>query len=85
MQKLSLLLFFCFILGGCSLSQVLVDSDRDGVLNHKDICKNTPPNAQVDRYGCALDSDKDGVIDIYDRCKNTPLLDIVNAQGCTQR
>ncbi|MBE0491047.1 MAG: hypothetical protein IBX44_02225 [Sulfurospirillum sp.] len=85
MQKLSFFIFFCFILGGCSLSQILLDTDNDGVLNHKDICKDTPLGALVDKYGCALDNDKDGVIDIYDKCKNTLSLDIVDAQGCTQR
>ncbi len=85
MLKFTTSFCICLFLSGCSLSQVLVDEDSDGILNHKDICKQTPLGAQVDRYGCAIDSDKDGVIDLFDICPHTPLTDVVNAQGCTLR
>lgn len=78
-------IFFCLFLHGCSLTQILVDNDNDGIFNHKDICKNTPKDAPVDKFGCALDSDKDGVINLYDICPNSKLIDIVNAKGCLQK
>lgn len=66
------------------MPQVLVDNDNDGVLDHKDICKQTPKGALVDKFGCALDSDRDGVIDLYDTCPSSKLIDTVNKEGCLQ-
>ncbi len=56
------------------------DKDKDGVINEKDLCDNTPPGTQVDETGCAVaptpppaptDSDGDGVVDSSDNCPNT--------------
>ena len=37
------------------------DSDKDGVLDIKDKCPNTPLGVKVNSNGCALDIDIDGV------------------------
>jgi OOP family OmpA-OmpF porin len=60
------------------------DSDRDGVVDLKDQCPNTPPGEMVDSRGCALpkDSDKDGVLDPQDQCPNTAADEKVDARGC---
>ena len=58
------------------------DDDMDGVLNRKDYCPNTPINAKVDEFGCALDEDKDSVINLYDECPNTILGAPVDEKGC---
>ena len=58
------------------------DSDKDGVLDIKDKCPNTPSGVTIDKDGCALDSDKDGIIDNFDDCPNTPLGVKVNSNGC---
>lgn len=59
-----------------------LDSDGDGVSDGLDRCPNTPPNTEVDAYGCELDSDGDGVKDSADDCPNTPAGVRVNARGC---
>lgn len=59
-----------------------LDSDGDGVLDSKDICKDTPPGVKVDALGCPLDSDGDGVPDYLDKCTNTPPGVRVDASGC---
>ncbi len=69
-------------LSGCATTQPVVDSDHDGVADYRDVCKNTPILAQVDKYGCALDSDFDGVIDLFDKCPNTPFSKKVSSNGC---
>ncbi|HNW49895.1 MAG TPA: OmpA family protein [Prolixibacteraceae bacterium] len=46
-----------------------LDSDKDGVANHKDKCPNTPKKYKVDKKtGCPVDSDGDGVFDEDDKC-----------------
>ncbi len=57
------------------------DEDKDGVINEKDLCDNTPAGTNVDETGCAVapppvvipptDTDGDGVIDKNDNCPNT--------------
>lgn len=37
---------------------MIIDTDRDGINDNEDNCKNTPENVQVDSQGCALYSDK---------------------------
>jgi len=59
-----------------------VDSDRDGVLDLKDKCPNTPAGVKVDENGCPVDSDKDGVADYQDKCPGTPAGVKVTADGC---
>ncbi len=46
------------------------DCDRDGVVNRKDKCPDTPYGVTVDENGCALDSDGDGIPDYEDQCPN---------------
>ena len=60
----------------------LKDSDKDGVVDSKDRCPDTPLDIKVDENGCCLDSDKDGVVDHKDECPDTPLEVNVNEQGC---
>lgn len=58
------------------------DKDRDGVIDEKDRCPDTPIGAKVDMVGCELDGDQDGVVDRLDKCPTTPPERTVNAQGC---
>lgn len=58
------------------------DDDKDGVVNIKDYCLNTPNGSKVDAFGCSLDGDKDGVIDLYDECPNTIVGAPVDEKGC---
>jgi len=63
---------------------VSADSDGDGVPDSIDKCPGTPPNVEVDSYGCPKlkDSDGDGVPDLADRCPRTPQCAKVDASGC---
>ncbi|MCQ2199075.1 MAG: OmpA family protein [Paludibacteraceae bacterium] len=61
-----------------------MDSDLDGVVDHFDICSNTPVGVSVDSVGCPVDSDKDGVPDYIDKCPGTPEGIAVNSFGCPQ-
>ena len=58
------------------------DSDRDGVIDAKDQCPNSPAGAAVDQQGCLLDSDGDGVYDYQDQCPNTENNLQVDSKGC---
>ncbi len=58
------------------------DSDKDGVVDSKDKCPDTPFGATVDEFGCPIDSDQDGVPDGLDMCPNTPNKAMVDATGC---
>src|SRR5262245_55611609 len=60
------------------------DSDKDGVVDGADQCKDTPAGDKVDAKGCTLkDSDGDGVLDDTDACADTPAGDQVDAKGCS--
>jgi len=60
------------------------DSDKDGVVDGVDQCKDTPAGDKVDAKGCTLkDSDGDGVLDDTDACADTPAGDQVDAKGCS--
>ncbi|WCN12551.1 OmpA family protein [Marinomonas mediterranea] len=74
------------------------DADNDGVIDQKDQCPNSAPNASVDMSGCEekatskptvvdmpkkVDSDGDGIYDSVDQCPNTPANNEVNDLGCT--
>lgn len=63
-------------------SKPIPDSDRDGVLNNRDRCVDTPEGAQVDSSGCPADNDSDGVANGVDRCPNTAVGATVDASGC---
>lgn len=58
------------------------DQDKDGVINSKDQCPNTPAGAPIDARGCPLDSDNDGVADHRDQCPDTPTDAPTDASGC---
>lgn len=49
-----------------------VDTDKDGVIDKKDKCANTPPGVKVDATGCPIDTDTDGVADYIDKCPQQP-------------
>ena len=59
-----------------------VDTDKDGVVDGKDKCPNTPPGRKVNADGCEFDTDGDGVVDGNDKCPNTPAGRKVNTDGC---
>jgi len=63
--------------------QPLIDSDNDGVFDHKDRCPDTPVGVKVDQWGCPLDNDQDGVPDFEDKCPKTPPGTLVDQYGCT--
>jgi outer membrane protein OmpA-like peptidoglycan-associated protein len=65
-------------------SKPIPDSDKDGILDNRDRCPDTPPGAQVDGRGCSGDSDSDGIPDGVDRCAATPPGATVDARGCTR-
>jgi len=60
------------------------DSDKDGVVDSRDKCPDTPLGVKVDKNGCPLDSDGDGVPDYLDQCPNTPVeaYGKVDIHGC---
>ena len=60
------------------------DADKDGVIDSKDKCPETPFGLKVDKYGCPIDSDGDNVPDSLDRCPATPpeAYKMVDKKGC---
>ncbi len=60
------------------------DADKDGVVDRKDKCPETPLKVKVDRKGCPLDTDGDGVPDYLDQCPDTPAAAYgkVDLNGC---
>ncbi len=83
---------FPFMQGGShkKLKTVVLDSDKDGILDNVDLCANTPLGARIDAGGCSiktvvtLDTDKDGVPDSKDVCPDTKLTEnmTISATGC---
>ncbi len=68
---------------GVSGMEVFADDDKDGVLNSKDACSNTPAGAKVDAKGCEIDSDGDGLVDSKDKCPHSdPNTQIDPQTGC---
>lgn len=66
-------------------SQAVVDADKDGVVDTKDQCPETPAGMEVGPRGCPLnppDTDKDGVPDYLDKCPETNGEYPVDAEGC---
>ncbi|MBN1129924.1 MAG: OmpA family protein [Chitinispirillaceae bacterium] len=52
-----------------------IDSDKDGIPDHKDKCPYEPedPDGFEDEDGCPdYDNDKDGILDVNDKCPNDP-------------
>jgi len=64
------------------VAAVILDGDKDGVLDNIDKCPTTPAGRNVNAQGCELDGDKDGVVDGMDKCPTTPAGRTVNAEGC---
>jgi outer membrane protein OmpA-like peptidoglycan-associated protein len=60
------------------------DGDKDGVVDSKDKCPDTPPGGKVDERGCPIDidTDGDGVPDRLDQCPDTPTGAHVDTRGC---
>jgi len=64
---------------------VRTDGDKDGVIDDKDTCADTPEGATVDANGCAdsqKDTDGDGVKDDKDTCADTPEGAVIDTEGC---
>ena len=68
--------------GGKTKKVSILDSDKDGVIDNKDQCRDTSRGVSVDNKGCAIDTDKDGVADNSDQCKDTIKGAEVDAKGC---
>ena len=51
-----------------TVSDLLKDSDGDGVADKLDKCPNTEAGIKVDGSGCPLDVDADGIVDSKDSC-----------------
>jgi len=60
------------------------DADKDGVIDRRDKCPNTPLGVIVDKKGCPVDNDGDGVPDYLDKCPNTPpeAYSTIDQNGC---
>ena len=59
------------------------DTDKDGVIDSKDKCGETPPGVKVDANGCPLDIDSDGVYDYKDACPD--IAGPANSKGCPDK
>ena len=68
--------------GGKPKNVSILDSDKDGVIDSKDQCRDTSRGVSVDNNGCAIDTDKDGVADNSDQCKDTIKGAEVDSKGC---
>lgn len=60
------------------------DADKDGVVDRKDKCPETPLKVEVDKKGCPVDTDGDGVPDYLDKCPDTAKEAIgkIDVDGC---
>lgn len=60
------------------------DKDKDGVVDRKDKCAETPFGVIVDKKGCPLDTDGDGIPDYLDKCAKTPpeAYNRIDQNGC---
>lgn len=70
-----------------SVSQDLVDTDDDGVVDFFDECPDTSQGLEVNEVGCAenqLDDDNDGVTNDLDLCPKTEEGLSVDENGCSQ-
>ena len=65
------------------LLQDTIYSDGDSIVDHIDLCAKTPPNTQVDAFGCPVDDDLDGVPNSFDNELLTFEDVIVNEDGVT--
>lgn len=60
------------------------DKDKDGVVDRKDKCPETPFSVIVDMKGCPVDTDGDGIPDYLDKCARTPpeAYNRIDQNGC---
>jgi outer membrane protein OmpA-like peptidoglycan-associated protein len=65
------------------LSEVVKDSDNDGVSDKNDKCPGTPSGVTVDKTGCPLDKDADGVADYLDECPD--VVGLGTLAGCADK
>jgi outer membrane protein OmpA-like peptidoglycan-associated protein len=75
---------FTMFFGG---QEKVMDTDRDGIVDHRDQCKETPFDMPVDDRGCSQsqnDVDRDGVSDDEDDCPDTPQDEVSNELGCSK-
>jgi OmpA-OmpF porin, OOP family len=74
----------CYFCSGKPVKQpvIVMDGDKDGVVDGQDDCPTTPTGIVVDSKGCALDSDKDGVPGYRDNCPATSRGVTVDSMGC---
>ncbi len=79
-KRIAIMLTVCALI--CLGQTCTPDSDRDGVSDPLDGCRNTPLCATVDADGCPSDADSDGVYDGCDECPNTPADTVVYSNGC---
>lgn len=68
--------------GGSNTKAIVMDGDRDGIIDSHDQCPKTARGVIVDTRGCEPDGDQDGVIDRVDQCLATPEGVKVDAFGC---
>ena len=75
---------FNFALGVNLVFGYRKDADKDGVVDRKDKCPETPFGVIVDKKGCPVDTDGDGVPDYLDKCPKTPkeAYSSVDEKGC---
>ncbi len=59
------------------------DADKDGVVDKKDKCANTPLGVSVDITGCPLDKDSDGLADYLDACPD--VAGLASLKGCPDK
>jgi OOP family OmpA-OmpF porin len=61
-----------------------IDTDKDGLIDSKDNCPESAPNAKVGKDGCVppVDTDEDGIADIYDVCPTSIDTAKVDEMGC---
>ncbi|WP_026897262.1 OmpA family protein [Daejeonella oryzae] len=65
-----------------TVSDLLKDSDGDGVADKLDKCPNTEAGIKVDGSGCPLDVDGDGIVDSKDSCPTEKGTEELN--GCPE-
>lgn len=67
---------------GYGCKEIVLDSDKDGVIDSQDKCPLTELGLIVSENGCEIDSDKDGIVDSQDECPNTTEGKNVSISGC---
>jgi OmpA-OmpF porin, OOP family len=79
---LMLLLLTSCAMNPVPVSEQVVDTDGDGVIDALDRCPDTEAGIKIDVNGCPHDEDLDGVFDFRDQCRATPRGIPVDLRGC---